>query len=150
MLKKLLERIRDFGEQTDSADPDQVLATAAATLLMEVAWADHHISESELAAIREVISKQFTLDEETLDAIIAESRQHQDSSVGLQSFTRTITEAWDEQTRYQLVAAMWQLAGTDDGVHRFEEHMIRKIADLLYVSHSRFIEAKREAQKKQS
>ena len=144
MLKALLEKIRSYGEETEQTDSEQTLATAAATLLMEVAWADHHISEQELISIRAAIARQFTLDDKTLDAIIAESRQHQDASVGLQSFTRTITNAWDEPTRYQLVLAMWQLASIDDGVHRFEEHMIRKIADLLYVSHARFIEAKRE------
>lgn len=145
MLKQLLEKIREFAEDDVETDSDYLLATAAATLLMEVAWADHHISDQELAAIRAAIAARFTLDDATLDAIIEESRQHQDVSVGLQSFTRTITEAWDENTRYQLVVTMWQLAGTDDDVHRFEEHMIRKISDLLYVSHRRFIEAKREA-----
>ncbi len=145
MLKALLEKVRNFGEEPEQDRSEQVLATAAATLLMEVAWADHHISEQELSSIRDAISRQFTLDDETMDAIISESRHHQDASVGLQSFTRTITDAWDEPDRYQLVLAMWQLAGKDDGVHHFEEHMIRKIADLLYVSHSRFIEAKREA-----
>ena len=145
MLKQLLDKIRTFAEDDVESDTEQLLATAAATLLMEVAWADHHISDQELAAIRSAIASRFTLDDATLDAIIEESRQHQDVSVGLQSFTRTITEAWDEDTRYQLIVTMWQLAGTDDEVHRFEEHMIRKIADLLYVSHRRFIEAKREA-----
>ena len=146
MLKQFLEKIKQLGEP-EADETDHLVAIAAATLLMEVAWADHHISETELATIRQKIREQFTLDDETLNAIIEESRNHQDNSVGLQSFTRTITEAWDEPSRYQLVVAMWELAVSDDGVHHFEEHMIRKIADLLYVSHSRFIEAKRRTKR---
>ena len=146
MLKQFLEKIRQLTE-VDQDEPDHLVAIAAATLLMEVAWADHQISQSELATIRAKMAAQFELDEPTLDAIIEESRQHQDKSVGLQTFTRTITESWDEPSRYQLVLAMWELALSDDGIHHFEEHMIRKIADLLYVSHSRFIEAKLQARR---
>lgn len=146
MLKQILEKMRQFGE-SEVSDTDHLVAIAAATLLMEVAWADHHISDTELATIRQKIKEQFALDDKTLDAILEESRNHQDNSVGLQSFTRTITEAWDESSRYQLVVAMWELAESDDGVHHFEEHMIRKIADLLYVSHARFIEAKLQTQR---
>ncbi|MFM7121605.1 MAG: TerB family tellurite resistance protein [Gammaproteobacteria bacterium] len=35
----------------------------------------------------------------------------------------------------------------DDGIDRYEEHAIRRIADLLYVEHPRFIAARREARR---
>ena len=40
-----------------------------------------------------------------------------------------------------------QVAAVSNGIDRFEEHTIRRIADLLYLSHDRFIEAKLRARK---
>ncbi len=141
MLAKFLERIRDLAEGT-AEEEAQLVPIAAATLLMEVAWADHQISEVELKTIRAAIQDLFAIDDETVDAIIDESRAHHSESVGLYRFTRTITEAWSEPQRFDLVLTLWRLALADGVLDGFEEHMIRKIAELLYVSHPRFIEAK--------
>jgi uncharacterized tellurite resistance protein B-like protein len=142
VLKQFLEKLITSEAEADNHHQVEI---AAATLLMEVAWADHIITDEELEHIRQVLSQRFDLDEPTLEAIIEESRDHHDSSVGLYAFTRTVTEAWEEPARYELVVAMWTLALEDDSIHRFEEHMIRKISELLYVSHSRFIAAKQAA-----
>jgi len=40
---------------------------------------------------------------------------------------------------------MWRVAMADNALSRYEEHVIRKVADLLYVSHSDFIRSKSEA-----
>lgn len=144
MIERLREALRRFGSSSE-APTQNLTAIAAATLLLEVAWADHHIADEELSSIRRSLTKLFDLDLQTIDDIIEDARARQDESVGLFSFTRTITEAWDEPGRFQLVVAMWELALEDDSLHRFEEHMIRRIAELLYVDHPRFIEAKQIA-----
>jgi len=145
MIERFLETVRRIAGGDDAPQPENQTAIAAATLMMEVAWADHHIADDELTSIRRTLADLFALDAETVESIIEESRAHQDESVGLYSFTRTLTEAWDEEARFRLVAAMWELALQDTSLHSFEEHMIRKIAELLYVSHSRFIAAKQLA-----
>jgi uncharacterized tellurite resistance protein B-like protein len=37
---------------------------------------------------------------------------------------------------------MWEVAYADGRVDRYEDHMIRKVADLLYLSHNDFIRMK--------
>jgi uncharacterized tellurite resistance protein B-like protein len=37
---------------------------------------------------------------------------------------------------------MWELAYADAELDKYEEYVIRKVADLIYVSHSEFIRAK--------
>jgi uncharacterized tellurite resistance protein B-like protein len=37
---------------------------------------------------------------------------------------------------------MWELAFADGDLSKYEEYVIRKVADLIYVSHSEFIRAK--------
>jgi len=146
MLTRLLEKIR--GQNTGQDDPERINALAAATLLFEVAWADHEISDEELRALRRALQSLFDIDSEELSSIITESRQHHDESVGVQSFTRTINDSWDEPRRFDLVVMLWELAHTDAHIDPLEEHRIRHIAELLYLSHNRFIQAKLEAKKR--
>ena len=143
MLSQLLEKIR--GRDTDTDDPTRTTALAAATLLFEVAWADHEISDTELQVLRRGMNAIFDIDPASLESIIVESRQHHDESVGVQSFTRTINDSWDEPRRFELVVMLWKVAYIDAQIDPLEEHTIRRIADLLYLSHARFIQAKFEA-----
>ena len=144
MLDRLLQRIRNRNE-APAEEQDRLVPLAAATLLIEVAWADHEISSEELQVVEDALTSQFELQREEVTAVIEESKAAHDESVGLYGFTRTLVEAWDEPQRFDLVVRLWQLAFADASLDRFEEHMIRKIAELLYVSHARFIEAKQIA-----
>jgi uncharacterized tellurite resistance protein B-like protein len=140
VLKDLLSRLKPPQEQ--QADAPHLLALSAATLLLEVAWADHDIAEAELALIEQQLKRQFGLGDGEVAGLIAESREAHAASVGLHSYTRTINESWSEEQKFTLVTALWRLALADEGLHHYEEHTIRKIAELLYLSHTRFIEAK--------
>jgi len=144
VLSSILDRIRGKTEEAPE-QRDHLLALAAGALLIEVAWADHDIATGEMAVIRSALSDQFELSKAEVDEIIRESRDQHDESVGLYAFTRTLVEAWDEQRRFELLVSLWRLAYSDANLDRFEEHTIRKISELLYVSHARFIEAKRTA-----
>lgn len=144
MLRGLLDRIRNHPERAED-DVERLIRLAAATLLIEVAWADHDIADEELVIVEHALASQFDLDQGEIDELLAVSRQTHDESVGLYAFTRTLVEAWDEPRRFELVVLLWRLAFADQKLDRFEEHMIRKIAELLYVSHARFIEAKQRA-----
>jgi uncharacterized tellurite resistance protein B-like protein len=141
MLSHLLARLKEPLAKNE-AEVAELLPVAAAVLYLEVAWADHDIADEEMELISGILSGQFDLPPEELHIIITESRAQHDSSVGLYRFTRIINDAWDEEAKYQLVIKLWKLALSDNELHSFEEHTIRKIAELLYVSHSRFIEAK--------
>lgn len=146
MLSQILEKLRkqDAG---DVEEPEDRIALAAAALLLEVAWADHDIADTEVDIIRQVLSQDFQLSDESVADVIAVSREHHEESVGLFQYTQTINEAWSEPEKYQLVVSLWRLALIDERIDRFEEHMIRKITDLLYVDHHRFIAAKQAARR---
>jgi uncharacterized tellurite resistance protein B-like protein len=139
MLTRLFNRL---ARPEQEPEPEGLVALAAAALLLEVAWADHVISDDELTLIEQHLQSQFGLSESEVDELVAESRREHEESVGLYRYTRTINEAWNEEQKFALVTALWRLAMANDELHRYEEHTIRKIAELLYLSHERFIEAK--------
>ena len=41
---------------------------------------------------------------------------------------------------------MWQVAYADGELSKYEDHLIRRTADLLYVAHTDFIRGKHRAQ----
>jgi uncharacterized tellurite resistance protein B-like protein len=46
----------------------------------------------------------------------------------------------DERAR--IVGMLWKVSSADGHIDAHEEHLVRKVADLLYVPHARFIQAK--------
>ncbi len=47
-----------------------------------------------------------------------------------------------QETRFELIKAMWEVAHADGEIDPLEDAVIRKAAELLYVDHSQFIRAK--------
>lgn len=144
MLQDLFKKIRSLGEAGDTS-PNALapsLPLAVSALLLEVAYADQHADESELAEIRRVVGDTFELTETEIETLLAESADYYQASVGAQSLTRAITEAWSEPQRFELVVTLWRVALAQDGISALEEHRIRHLADMLYLSHRRFIAAK--------
>jgi uncharacterized tellurite resistance protein B-like protein len=144
MLGKLLRLVK---EPDEAPDQERLVMLAAAALLLEVAWADHDISDEELDLVRRQLCRQFHLSTDEVSSIVTESKQHHEDSVGMHSYTQTINGVWDEPRKFDLIVALWQLALSDDELNRYEEHIIRRIAELLYVSHDRFIAAKLRAKR---
>ncbi len=134
-LKKLFERADTTASQIDPAE-------AAAALMFEVAWADHDVAAAELTLLLEVLQHQFAIDAVRAEQIYRIIRDEQNANVGLFPFTRALNEQLSADDKFAIVCALWQIALADADLSAFEEHTIRKIADLLYVPHSRFIEAK--------
>ncbi len=144
MLGRLLSRLTQPDQE---ADPTRLQALAAAALLLEVAWADHDIADAELSVIERQLERQFGLSRDEVQELVEESRLAHEQSVGMYHYTRTINESWNEEQKFELVTALWRLALAEAGLDRYEEHTIRKIAELLYLSHARYIEAKLRARR---
>jgi uncharacterized tellurite resistance protein B-like protein len=143
LLKKLAKQLAPATDE--ASEPEARLALAASALLFEVAFADRSVATEELAQIRGAIHQRFDLPIAELDALIDEAQASYEERVGVQSLTRTLTDHWDEPQRFDLVVALWEVALAEGGIDAFEEHRIRAIAELLYLSHARFIEAKLKA-----
>ncbi len=146
MLKTLKEIFQNLQATGDPFPQDeQLLASAAAVLLLEVAWADHDMTDAEVALIEGSLQRLFDLPAQLTRWLVADARERQESSVGLYEYTRVINEALSAEDKYRLMVALWQLALSDDALHALEEHTIRRISELVYLPHGQFIRAKQEA-----
>jgi len=138
MLERVKALFRTEKTGDDSIDP----ALAAAALMFEVVWADHDIADEELAAMSHLLQRLFAVDRARVQELHEMTRANHDASVGVFPFTRAINEQLDQDEKFAILKAMWSIALADAQIDAFEEHTIRRIADLLYVPHQRFIEAK--------
>ena len=75
-------------------------------------------------------------------ALVAVARDSSETSVSLHEHVDLINRNFTPEQKFELVRGMWQVACADDQIHHHEEALIRRLADLLYVSHSDFIRSK--------
>lgn len=138
----MFKQVMSWLQQDETTRPSIPPELAAATLLVEVVTADDHWDERELASMQAALQNQLQLEPAALEALMEEAKAHQAHTNDLYELTRCLNEAFDDEQKYQLVENLWRVAWADGDLDRYEDHTIRKIAELLYVRHSDFIKAK--------
>ena len=126
--------------------PEMAIELATAVLLVEVARADHRVEEQELATIRRLLLERLSLCEEEVDSLLQQAGEEADHLVSLQHITRRMNEQLSQQEKLRVVEMMWQVVYADGEKHHYEEHLIRQVADLLYIPHVDFIRARHLAE----
>jgi uncharacterized tellurite resistance protein B-like protein len=147
MFERLRQSLRSRFKGADALPDEHAGAIAAAMLLLEVAWADQDIQEVELERVRAALCQIFGLGAHESSALVAEARAAHASSISMYPFTRTANEGLSFDEKKALLVNCWRLANADAVVDEHEEHAIRRIAELLYLSHEDFIAAKLEARR---
>jgi len=143
MLKKLLNF---FTEDAPKSRADKyTLDLSAAALMVEVMRADHYIDNAERKALKESINELFDLGEDDVLELMAQAEDASAESVDLFKFTEVVHEHFSNEQKFDLLTGLWRVAYASDGIDKYEEHIIRRISDLLYIPHSEFIRAKQKA-----
>ena len=146
-MKKILLRFLSIDIETSGPqDLDHALRVATAVLLVEVMRADFVVGAAERRHLRELLEKQFGLAGEELDALLEEAEGNADRLVSIQHTTRLLNEHYDHSMKVRVVEMMWQLVYADGDKSHYEEHLMRQVADLLYLSQGEFIQARHKAE----
>ena len=146
-MKNLLQKLLTVEpDRTGPEDLEHSLRVATAVLLVEVVRADFSVQASEKARLRELLARQFALPGEELDALLDEAESDADHLVSIQHITRMLNEHYDHAMKVRVVEMMWQLVYADGNKDHYEEHLIRQVAELLYLSHAEFIQARHKAE----
>jgi uncharacterized tellurite resistance protein B-like protein len=140
----LMERL-DGGARAAADDTDDALGLAVAALLVEVLRADYDVAAPERRQVVESCARLLGLGPEASATLVSAAEAQIDRAHDLYQFTSVLNRSWDEPAKARLLEALWRVAQADATVHKYEEHLIRRIADLLHVPHSLFIAAKLRA-----
>jgi uncharacterized tellurite resistance protein B-like protein len=145
----MLNTLRNFFDQHLAPKPNEPQASAerrvhlaAAVLLVEVARSDHDFSDAERETVRASVQTRFHLSaaeaQELVSLADAQSREAHD----IYQFTSAIDKSFSPEDKVRLIEELWRAAYADSALHAHEEHLIRRVADMLHLSHSQFIGAK--------
>ncbi len=133
---------------TDNHTPETTqhdLHRAAAALLLEVARTDGEVDEEESRHLIDTVQNRWHLDPAEMQDILGELESRVHRATDLFEFTAPLREHWDPETRVKLIEDMWTMAAADGHADHHEEHLIRRVSDLLYVSHGDYIRARMKA-----
>jgi uncharacterized tellurite resistance protein B-like protein len=145
----MLNSISAFFERCLKPDEDNSpdasagrLHLACAALLLELGTADNQLDADERRTLMQILQKQFGLGPAALDELWKMAQAQRQEATDLYQFTRLINDHYGYGEKCTLLGHLWDVAYADGRIDRYEEHLIRKIADLLYLSHGDFIRAK--------
>ena len=146
----MLSRIRKLFEQIgNSADvemrPNKDVRMISAALLAEVATVDQKLDEREIAKLSDLLQQHYRLDSAATTELVEGALARREQATSLYEFTQTVNDQFSEQDKYLLILQMWQVAFSDDVIEAFEEHLIRRVAELIYLPHGLFTRARAEA-----
>lgn len=151
MLSDFRNKLNDvFGslfeseEDVCNLDEHQCQLTSAA-LMIEVASIDQNFSKEELEALHYILRCEFNLSDDEVRHLVSLAQSERDEASSLYPFTKLINDQFDISQKYQLITSMWRIAYADGNLDKYEESIIRRIADLIYLPHSDFIRAKHQA-----
>ncbi len=143
-LKDWIARYRPGASQTADA-PEAGANLAVAALLVEVLRADYDVGAVERQEVVSSVAALLGLGAEQSRALVEEAERHIDKSHDLYQFTSQVNRTYSDAEKVQLLEALWRVAQADAIVHKYEEHLIRRVADLIHVPHRGFIAAKLRA-----
>ena len=148
----MLQTIKDYflsrlGEAARTAQgaPVASLELAAAVLMVEISMADSTRQTEELDEIRKILLSEFKLSVTDTEKLLETAETQVDHAVSMHEFTRYLNQTLTGGERVRIIELLWRVAFADTILDKYEEYYIRKVADLLYVSHLDFMKAKHKA-----
>lgn len=141
-LSRFIERHLQPAGGSSHALSDHQKQLAVAALLVEVAMADHQFSEVELHNLTLILERKFSLSHDERTELISLAKNETNHATSLYQFTQLINQHCSQEEKFKLMKAMWEMAYADGNLDKYEDYIIRKVADLIYVPHVEFIRAK--------
>lgn len=139
-MKRLFTQLLGRAAEPEASEDD--LHLAAAALLYEVARADGGVAPEERDLLLARLARRWTLPRDQVVEKFNAAEEAAERATDYFQFTRPLREHWSVQERIELIQDMWAVAHADGRADPHEEYVIRKVADLLYVAHSDFIQAR--------
>jgi len=127
-------------------DREAALRLATAVLMIDVARADYVFDESEFDTVLKLIEAHFGLTAEQAAELVIEAGARAEDLVDIHEFTKQLHDYLTEDEKGQIVALLWQIAYVDGRLDKYEDSLILKISDLLYVSRGRVMRLKHDAE----
>ena len=147
-IKKFFDKhVKPSPDHTEEVS-EHSLQLATTALLVEMMKADTAVSDEERRAVVKTIQSQFHLNDEETNELLQVAEEKIRKATGYFEFTSLINKGLSYEQKVKVIEHLWEIAFADSRLDKYEEHMVRKIAGLIYVEHKDYIEAKLRVKKK--
>lgn len=146
----MLKGILDFFEgkvagPRSPSDERQSIQLATAALLVEVARIDSASTADERAAVTRAVLEKFGLAAADAEQLIALAEAEMQQATDYFQFTSLVNRHFNQAQKLRIIESMWRVAYADAELSAHENHLMRKIAELLHIPHGDYIAAKMRA-----
>ncbi|MDO9312953.1 MAG: TerB family tellurite resistance protein [Burkholderiaceae bacterium] len=124
---------------------EHALRLATAVLLVEVMRSDADLSPDERDQVLSALRGRFALSDDEGARLLELAHQAAHGATDFFQFTSKINDSFDMDQKIGLVEQMWQVAYADGILSSHENHVMRRLSDLLHVPHGAYVSAKMRA-----
>lgn len=142
MLKRLQSFFSEHLAATNDSDDEHRLQLASAALLIELSKADFDQGDVELQTIRSLLAKEHDISSEEINELMALAEEQFEEDNAYHPYTSLINQNFSPERKVRLLETLWKVAIADGKISKYEDHLIRKISELIYVPHRDFIRSK--------
>ena len=129
LLKNILNTTTNDDQKTDSKNLELLCG-----LMIEAAYTDGNIDETELNKIKESLVNTFNEDLNEVNDVLDQAINNKDNSKSLHSYTSFINKNFTNEKKLYLIETLWEIVLSDGKLDDFESNLIRRLAGLLYIS----------------
>ncbi|HXI12192.1 MAG TPA: TerB family tellurite resistance protein [Thermoanaerobaculia bacterium] len=144
-IERLFKRLSAaFGaEKPETASiPDNAISLATAAVLLEIAHADESFSDHERGQLVEFLRTEFQLSEQLVSELLELADRTRKDSIDHWSLTNLIRKSSSQDQRLDIVKTMWRIVYSDGLLSAHEDHLVRKLGELLGLERHVVINAK--------
>lgn len=145
MLNKLNNFLTSFIPASSADRPEHSLQLATAVLLIEVMRSDAESTKEEQATILKILKERFHLPDAEVARLSALGHSAATAANDFHQFTSLINRELKPPEKVRIIEHLWQVAYADRRISPHENHLMRKIAALLFIPDNDYIAAKMRA-----
>lgn len=145
----MLNKIKQFFHNNLSAPPEKGnehhLQLATTALFIEMMLQDDKEYDNEKEAVKKSIQIHFNISTDEFNELFLLAEEELKHATDYYQFTRLINKNFSQSQKIKIIENLWTIAYADSHLDDMEEHMVRKIAELIHVPHMQFIKTKLKA-----
>lgn len=145
MIDRLLKWL---GGSPHDAAPALQVEQAVAAMLHEMARMDYEVRAEDLDVARAALIDLLDVQATQADALLAEARANAVRLTSYHEPISAINAAFDPDKKIRLIEHLWSVAHADDDLHAHEDHLVRKLSDLLYIPHLQMMLARQRVRER--
>lgn len=147
IIRHFLSEKGDPEADLQGVDGDRKLKVAATVLFLEIAKSDSVFVQEEFLVIKNILKETFGLEEDEITRIIEIAEEEREESSDLYPFTNLINKKLSKEEKLSLMEKIWQVIYADGILHKYEDYLAHKLANLLRLNHDELINTKLKVKK---